>query len=214
MPVEHQPRRMPLIVVSLLVVGASLLGWTWPVGSQPDQPRVLAEFAPPARDWLPGHRGVDLEARPGTPVRAAGSGVVVHAGPVADRGVVSLEHPGGVRTTYEPVLAEVSRGQVVRAGQVIGTVGRWSGRHPSCPEGGCLHWGARRGRVYIDPRWLVDPPPVRLLPGPPVPSGTRVGLAVGGAEPVDRYVRVPLRGGDGGVPQQLLHRAQVRAPLE
>ena len=205
---------MALTLLSVLVLGASLLGWTWPVGSHPDPPTVLAEFAPPPRDWLPGHRGIDLEASPGTPVRAAGPGVVAHAGPVAGRGVVSIEHPGGLRTTYEPVLAEVARGQVVRTGQVIGTVGQWAGSHPSCPSGDCLHWGARRGRVYVDPRWLVDPPPVRLLPGPATSSRTRVGLAVGGAKSVDRYVRVPLRGRDGGVPQQLLHRAQVRAPLE
>lgn len=205
---------MALTLLTLLVAAASLLGWTWPVGTLPDPPRVLAGFDPPPRDWLPGHRGVDLQARPGTLVRAAGAGVVVHAGPVADRGVVSLEHPGGLRTTYEPVLAEVAPGQVVRAGQVIGTVGRWAAGHPSCRSGACLHWGARRGRVYVDPRWLVDPPPIRLLPGPGVPSGTRVSLAVGGTEPVDRYVRVALSGRDGGVPQQLLHRAQVRAALE
>ena len=75
----------------------------------------------PDHDYGPGHRGVDLAARTGEPVLAAAAGTVAFAGSVAGRGVVSIDH-GAVRTTYEPVAAQVSAGQRVAAGQPIGRV--------------------------------------------------------------------------------------------
>ena len=86
--------------------------WGWPVeGSMSATPTVLRGFDPPDQPWLAGHRGVDLQADPSSLVRSAGAGVVVFAGPLAGRGVVSVDHPGGLRTTYEPVDA-AGRGRV------------------------------------------------------------------------------------------------------
>ncbi len=204
---------LPSLLVTLVV---GVLGWSWPLGTPQEPPTVLARFDPPAVDWLPGHRGVDLAGSPGRAVRAAGEGVVVHAGPVAQREVVSIAHPSGVRTTYEPVHPEVAVGALVRAGQVIGTLAsRDDGpAHVTCGATPCLHWGARRGSVYIDPLWLVQPPRVRLLPEPRCRSCARVGLPVGGSQTFDRYVRVPLSGGDRGVAQQLGDGTQVGTALE
>src|SRR5262249_19725721 len=70
----------------------------WPLSGSP---AVVRGFHPPALRYGPGHRGVDLAAAAGEPVLAAGAGTVVFAGVVAGRGVVSLSHPGGLRTTYE-----------------------------------------------------------------------------------------------------------------
>jgi murein DD-endopeptidase MepM/ murein hydrolase activator NlpD len=122
---------------------------------------VVRRFEPPPHPWLPGHRGVDLVAVPGAPVRAAGAGVVRFAGQVAGRGVVSVDHADGLRTTYEPVTPAVVAGQVVRAGEVIGAL---DAGHPGCPLTACLHWGLRRGEVYLDPLALVGRARVRLLP--------------------------------------------------
>jgi hypothetical protein len=36
--------------------------------------------------------------------------------------------------------------------------------HAGCTAGACLHWGLRRGEVYLDPLSLLRPPRVRLLP--------------------------------------------------
>src|SRR4051812_3710912 len=58
----------------------------------PGPPVVTRPFAPPPRPWLPGHRGVDLAAGPGTEVRAAAAGVVIFAGELAGRPVVSIAH--------------------------------------------------------------------------------------------------------------------------
>lgn len=127
-------------------------------------PRVERRFEAPAQQWLPGHRGVDLSAPPGTPVRAPADGRIAFVGVVAGRPVLSIDHPhpqgeGTLRTTYEPVTATLARGTPVRRGEVVGTVGAASVSH--CASW-CLHWGARRERVYVDPMSLLGGR-VRLL---------------------------------------------------
>jgi murein DD-endopeptidase MepM/ murein hydrolase activator NlpD len=124
-------------------------------------PTVTRPFEPPPRPWMAGHRGVDLAAAPGAEVLAAGPGVVAFAGVVAGVGVVSIDHPDGLRTTYQPVLPLVSTGQPVNAGQPIGTL---LAGHPGCPVAACLHWGLRSGEQYLDPMSLLGAGPVRLYP--------------------------------------------------
>lgn len=129
----------------------------WPLA--PPHP-VVRPFQAPATPYGPGHRGADLGGQPGTPVTAAGDGVVVYAGDLALRGVVSLDHGGGLRTTYEPVTAVVTTGQRVTRGEVVGHL---APGHLGC-LGTCLHWGARRGAEYLDPLGLLSRGRVRLLP--------------------------------------------------
>jgi murein DD-endopeptidase MepM/ murein hydrolase activator NlpD len=126
-------------------------------------PVVVRAFAPPPEPWLPGHRGVDLAARPGATVVSAGPGIVAFAGVVAGRPVISIDHPGGLRTTYEPVASVVPAGEAVEPGTPIGTL---SAGHPGCPVAACLHWGLRSGDTYLDPLSLLGGGPVhvRLLP--------------------------------------------------
>jgi murein DD-endopeptidase MepM/ murein hydrolase activator NlpD len=133
-------------------------GFDWPLDGTP---AVVRRFDPPPRPWLPGHRGVDLAAAPGATVRSAGPGVIAFAGPVAGRGVVSVQHGNGLRTTYEPVEAAVVAGAAVAAGTPIGTL---VAGHAGCPAEACLHWGLRRGEVYLDPLALLGLGRMRLLP--------------------------------------------------
>ena len=130
----------------------------WPLAGAPT---VTRGFAPPPQRWLPGHRGVDLAGAPGEHVLAAGAGVVAFAGTVAGLGVVSVDHPGGLRTTYEPVVAALHAGQPVGRGAVLGTL---LPGHPGCPVPACLHWGLRAGDTYLDPRSLLRLARVRLFP--------------------------------------------------
>jgi murein DD-endopeptidase MepM/ murein hydrolase activator NlpD len=125
--------------------------------------KVLTAFQPPATRYGPGHRGVDLALKTGSPVLAAGDGTVVFAGPLAGRGVISIDHPVGIRTTYDPVTALVRAGDRVFAGQVIGVL---QAGHPSCAPAACVHWGARlTDGSYVDPMGLVSGVmAVRLLP--------------------------------------------------
>jgi murein DD-endopeptidase MepM/ murein hydrolase activator NlpD len=122
---------------------------------------VTRPFDLPAGPYAAGHRGVDLGGVPGAPVLAAGDGVVVFAGVVAGRPVVSIDSADGLRTTYEPVGPSVAGGQVVARGSPIGTL---LAGHAGCPLEACLHWGLRRGGTYLDPMGLLHPPEVRLLP--------------------------------------------------
>jgi murein DD-endopeptidase MepM/ murein hydrolase activator NlpD len=111
--------------------------------------------------YAAGHRGADLAGTPGAAVLSAGAGVVVFAGMVAGRPVVSVDHAGGLRTTYEPVSPSVGAGQVVARGSPLGTL---VAGHAGCPVAACLHWGLKRGEVYLDPLLLLAPPRIRLLP--------------------------------------------------
>ena len=122
---------------------------------------VTRRFDPPPQPWLPGHRGVDLAAEPGEQVLAAGGGTVTFAGSVAGRGVLSVAHAGGLRTTYEPVTATVAAGTAVASGDPIG---RLDAGHAGCPVAACLHWGARRGEAYLDPLLLLGLGRIRLKP--------------------------------------------------
>jgi murein DD-endopeptidase MepM/ murein hydrolase activator NlpD len=71
-----------------------------------------------------------------------------------------VTHPDGLRTTYQPVAADVHVGDEVAAGDPLGTLDAWPGH---CP-GPCLHWGALRGRTYVDPLALLGLVPPVLLP--------------------------------------------------
>lgn len=177
MRVNRRPRwGLRISLLALVLVGLGFA--TVPVRAQTDLPQthtggqysapvpgaVLRQFDPPARPWLAGHRGVDLAVARGQEILAAGDGRVAFAGVVVDRPVVSIDHPSGLRTTYEPVTPNVSAGQQVARGQVIGTLAASAGH---CAQD-CLHWGARIGEQdYIDPLLLLAPPRVRLYPPEP-----------------------------------------------
>ncbi len=138
---------------------ASASSFLLPVDSPP---MVLTPFRAPSSRYGVGHRGVDLAAPQGTTVHAAADGTVVFAGVLAGRGVVSVLHDGGLRTTYEPVTAVVGAADQVSAGQVLGVL---TAGHPSCAPAICLHWGARLpDGSYLDPMSLRGAWRVRLLP--------------------------------------------------
>lgn len=99
------------------------------------------------------HRGTDFAAPTGTPILAAGDGVVERAGPFSSFGnYVRLRHANGYETAY----AHMSRfarglraGARVRQGQVIGyvgTTGRSTGPH--------LHYEVLRRGQQVNPMSL------------------------------------------------------------
>ncbi len=165
----HTICAMVLVVITMVAALAAGGGFAeargrydWPLAPRP---AVVRGFDPPAQRWLAGHRGVDLAAPADAAVIAAGAGSVRFAGVVAGRGVVSVAHPDGIATTYEPVRAIVAAGDVVGRGQVLGYLDRG---HPGCRATACLHWGARRGSgsavTYLNPLALVGALRVRLKP--------------------------------------------------
>jgi len=139
--------------------------WAWPIAPKPE---VLRPFRAPASAWGPGHRGLDLAVSAGGDVLAVEGGVVTHAAVVAGRGTVSVRHPDGLVSTYEPVHAQVTPGQEVGGGDVLGKVARDSASS-HCGSQVCLHLGARRGSGYLDPWPLLAGGRLALLPLARVP---------------------------------------------
>ena len=140
--------------VPALLLAATL--WLWPV----DAPHAVARpYLAPATPYSAGHRGVDLSAPEGTAVLAPADGVVRFAGWVVDRPVLSVAHAGGVISSYEPVESQLLEGDVVRRGDVIGTLLPDHCRTP------CLHLGVRIDGEYVSPLlFLGGQPRAVLLP--------------------------------------------------
>jgi murein DD-endopeptidase MepM/ murein hydrolase activator NlpD len=142
-------------------------GWT-----QPLRAPVSSGFRTADR---PGHDGVDLMVAKGTPVRAASAGVVTTVrcnvdppshgcdrdGSPATPGCgwyVDIEHPDRVITRYCHMLrrADVTEGQPVTAGEVIGVSG--SSGHSSGPHLHFeVHLGDSSALSAVDPvAWMRD----------------------------------------------------------
>ncbi|MBR4737754.1 MAG: M23 family metallopeptidase [Rhodocyclaceae bacterium] len=94
------------------------------------------------------HSGQDFPVPVGTPVRAAGGGLVVFAGPRAAYGItVEIDHGSGVVTRYaHNSEVTVKVGDVVRAGDVVaksGSTGRSTGPH--------LHFEVLKDGYFMNP---------------------------------------------------------------
>jgi murein DD-endopeptidase MepM/ murein hydrolase activator NlpD len=102
------------------------------------------------------HDGIDLAAPAGTPVRTAGEGSVLFAGPQQGYGLlVIVEHAHGLVTVYAHNRdLRVRTGQQIREGQVIATVGE-SGK----TSGPHLHFEVRQDGAPVDPLEILGPPP-------------------------------------------------------
>lgn len=180
--------RRPLAVIAALLAalgGAPLAAAAADPGARttasavgylvPAPGRVVRGFEVPATAFGPGHRGVDLAARPGDPVVVAADGRVVHAGAVAGTTWVSVDHADGIRTAYGPLTAlAVAHGDEVSAGGELGRLALGGHGHRDVDEG--LHFSARRDGVHIDPLALFAPGRPSLVgPGSRAPHGDATG---------------------------------------
>lgn len=101
------------------------------------------------------HRGVDILAPEGTPVRAAAAGLILYAGD-ALRGygnVVILDHGEGITSLYGHLKEfRVESGDAVAAGALIGTVGKTGNASTHH-----LHFEIRIEDTSIDPLQITGP---------------------------------------------------------
>ncbi len=161
-------RRLPFLIVAVLGAFPMLLAaparasgtWSWPVSGP-----VIRPFDPPTSPYGAGHRGIDVAAAVGSPVVAAAPGVVSFAGPVGGQLFVSVDHGGGVVSSYSFLSAVgVRRGDAVAQGQDVGRSGQ--GHAGITPTH--LHFGVRVDGEYVDPLSFLAPPSlvglIRLAP--------------------------------------------------
>ncbi len=134
--------------------------------SAPVAASVTEHFAPVGA--YAGHWGIDYQTNAGQRVGAAAPGWVSFAGVVAGNTTVTVDHGGGLKTSYS-YLDEVwvGRGATVSSGSVVGTSGSLHGGE----ETG-LHFSTRIDGVYVDPAPLLGCPSytisdaLRLVPAP------------------------------------------------
>lgn len=150
--VTRTTRRVPQPATGVTGARDVVARWTKPLTSL----RVTSCFGP---RWGKQHRGVDLKASSGTPIRAVGAGRVVQAGwDFSGYGYSVVIDHGDTLTLYAHASRVIARvGQKVAAGAKIALVGETG--HSTGPH---LHLGvARTGSLsgmwdsFVDPaRWL------------------------------------------------------------
>jgi len=119
----------------------------------PTRGLVTRGFSSPGGPGAPYHPGLDIAARAGTPVQAAGDGTVVFAGSDPEYGnLVVLDHGLGFETRYghnSRLLVQV--GERVSRGQPIAAVG--STGNSTAPH---LHLEIHKDGVPVDPQRYLD----------------------------------------------------------
>ncbi len=111
---------------------------------------ITSRFGVRSRD---NHKGIDIGAPKGTPIKAAASGTVVHSGNKNDGygNYIILSHGNGVQTYYAHCSQLlVSKGENVKQGQVIAKVGS-----TGISTGNHLHFEVRINGVAQNPQNYV-----------------------------------------------------------
>ena len=200
--------RRPLVSHALgaMVLAFALLSTSLPAIAGPQQPWLIPPvdaaitrgFDLPKGQRGPGNRGLDYAVTAGTPVRAAGSGTVTFAGPVAGTVAVTLDHGEGLETTYTGMRElYVARGDVIDQGHWLGETNDR------------FHFGVKLDDIYVDPQDYLGPidssDAIHLIP---------VKETDGVVQLVERAVGHELEGMDtiGCTPRSLLRSAGYRGP--
>jgi murein DD-endopeptidase MepM/ murein hydrolase activator NlpD len=123
--------------------------WRWPVVGP-----VINPFDPPDTPFGAGHRGIDIAVPVGSVIVAPEAATVSFAGKVGGELFVTLDHGGGLESTYSWVSSIlVHKRDVIARGQPIALSGRG---HPAAkvPH---LHLGVKLDDAYRDPMDYLGP---------------------------------------------------------
>jgi len=123
----------------------------------PTDAPIVDVFSLPQGQFGPGNRGITYDTAQGEPIVAAGPGVVVFAGAVAGSLHATIDHGGGLLTSYSFVeRLLVRQGDRVAAGEKIAL------------SGDGFHFGMRVDGRYVDPETMfgIREVEVSLVPSP------------------------------------------------
>ena len=126
-------------------VDGSLRGGEVLVFSIPVDAQVSDPFRKPEGPYGPGNRGIEYFTKPGDVVRATAAGEVSFAGQVAGELYVTVDHGGGVLSTYS-YLSRISvfEGERLTQGEIVGLAGER-----------LLHFSVRVNGEYVDPMKFI-----------------------------------------------------------
>jgi murein DD-endopeptidase MepM/ murein hydrolase activator NlpD len=138
-------------------------GWRKPIKGAP----ITSHFNPkrmhPILHKIMPHEGTDFGAAMGTPVGAAGSGIVHFLGNGGPSGnLVVLEHGGGIETGYahlsrfEPGLKLGDHVTPLQIVGYVGSTGRSTGPH--------LHFSVKKNGVFVDSETTLKLDALQILP--------------------------------------------------
>ena len=142
-----------LLAASVLALPAPALAWTWPVDGQVLRPFSLGDNVYAAGQ----HRGVEIAAATGAPVRAPAAGQITYAGTLPRYGkTLTIRTANGYAVTLLHLgTLGVKRDAVVAEGDTVATVGPTGDAAHSQPYVylGIRRWGDEHG--YVDPLLLL-----------------------------------------------------------
>jgi hypothetical protein len=183
--------------------GSSVTGtgaWPWPLLGE-----VITPYKNGSDRYAAGqHRGLDIAAPVGTPVRAIVGGRVSFAGTLPDGGVTVTVRSGEYLVSDLHLASRaVARGDSVVAGQTIGAVGTTGKRSAEQPH---LHLSVRRAsdRAYLDPMSMLGPQELpKSVPAASSPPAVAKSLAPSKQSRAPKVHVTPLeRGGQSKVHAQ------------
>lgn len=151
---EEERKRAQEAGKSYTAANLGNIKFIWPCPSSGRITSGFGERSSPTEGASTNHQGIDIGAGTGSDVLAAASGTVTIATYSYSAGnYVMISHGGGVFTVYMHCSKlNVSAGQAVQQGQVIGAVG--STGYSTGPH---LHFGIRSGGAYVNPAQYVSP---------------------------------------------------------
>jgi hypothetical protein len=113
---------------------------------------LVRPYLQPNSDYSAGHRGVDFEVSIGQPIYSPVDAEVHFNHFLVNRPVLSLVAESGDLIEFEPACSSLAVGEVVKAGQAIGSVcSALSNYKQHCLEISCLHFSLRTEKGYLSP---------------------------------------------------------------
>ena len=147
-------------------IPAPSLGSETPVNPPIVGSSVVNQYRQSETPYSAGHRGVDYEVVLVQGVFAPADGTVHFVGQVVNRQLISLDHGQELISAFEPVCSQLSEGESVVSGQLIGEVCEGEASYdPHCDSNICVHFSVRKNGEYLSPLWFTSElTPSRLLP--------------------------------------------------